>query len=111
MLMQFVLATADMPELDLGYSNASIDTMNLLWAFSFTPAKDPNDTDGLIDLGTYEVAIVPSPEFDYSITTGSKHILDIVGWEFAEATSLFESFEVGLAEDNGEWVEKAGKNL
>ncbi|KAL0576523.1 hypothetical protein V5O48_005443 [Marasmius crinis-equi] len=99
------------PGLDLGHNNASINTMNLLWAFNFTPAKGPDGKDVPIDLGAYEVGIVPSPKFDCTITPRSKNIVDIVEREFAEATSVFESFEAGLAEDDRKWVEEARKNL
>ncbi|KAK1229647.1 hypothetical protein PQX77_007283 [Marasmius sp. AFHP31] len=99
------------PGADLGHNNASLNTMNLLWAFNFSPAKDANGNDIAIDLNAYEVGIVPSPKFTCSITPRNKNIVEIVEREFAEATSVFERFEAGLAEEDRKWVEERRKEL
>ena len=65
----------------------------------------------LVILKIYSQGIVPSPKFTCSVTPRSKNIVDIVEREFAEATSVFERFEAGLAEDDRKWVEERRKEL
>ncbi|KAF8192970.1 cytochrome P450 [Pholiota molesta] len=94
------------PGIHLAQNSININTMRLLWAFSFAPATD-SATGKLIDVDVndYQKGILTGPcPFKASITPQSAETMEIIKREFHEATHIFEKFEFGLSSDDKAYV-------
>jgi len=83
------------PGRHLAQNSLMINAMNMIWAFDFSPALDPNT--GLeipIDIWNYEKGILTAPRpFQCKITPRSQIRADIIEREFSEAADAFALFE------------------
>ncbi|KAI3619486.1 cytochrome p450 [Moniliophthora roreri] len=96
------------PGVHLAYNSLALNTMNLLWAFDFRPAKDPESgRDVPIDVWGYEegLALTPKP-FQCRIIPRGEHVEDIIESEFRASTETFVQFERDLAEEDKRWVDE-----
>ncbi|KAK1226322.1 hypothetical protein PQX77_010707 [Marasmius sp. AFHP31] len=86
----------------LAQNSINLNTMRLLWAFTFSRATDP--TTGVpidIDVDNYEKGVLTRPcPFKASITPRSLETIEIIEREFEAATEVFTKFEVGLGEED-----------
>ncbi|KAK7031112.1 hypothetical protein VNI00_013717 [Paramarasmius palmivorus] len=86
----------------------NINTMNLLWAFEFSRASDP-ETGKLIDVdvNNYARGILTAPmPFRCAITPRSAERVELIEREFHEAMDTFSKFEYGLSKEDQEYVRK-----
>ncbi|KAL0574271.1 hypothetical protein V5O48_007679 [Marasmius crinis-equi] len=82
-----------------------LNTMNLVWAFDFKPAKDADGQDIPADVNAYEKGIIPGPKpFDCIAAPRHAKVAEIIQREFREATDTFVKFERDLAPEDKEFV-------
>ncbi|KAK7051593.1 hypothetical protein VNI00_004572 [Paramarasmius palmivorus] len=96
------------PGIHLARDSLALNTMNLLWAFNFKPAKDPDTGKDIpIDIWGYGegLALVPKP-FKCQIVPRGEHVEEIVEREFRAASETFVKYEKELAQEDKEWVER-----
>uniref|UniRef100_A0A0W0GBY3 Putative cytochrome P450 n=1 Tax=Moniliophthora roreri TaxID=221103 RepID=A0A0W0GBY3_MONRR len=96
------------PGVHLAHNSLALNTMNLLWAFDFRPAKDPEtDKELPVDVWGYEegFALAPKP-FKCRIIPRGEYVKDIVEREFHAATDTFVKYERDLAKEDSKWVEE-----
>ncbi|KAL0565905.1 hypothetical protein V5O48_016113 [Marasmius crinis-equi] len=95
------------PGIHLARNTINLNTMQLLWAFTFSYATDPK-TGELIDVNVndYKKGIVIGPcPFKALITPRSSETIAIIEREFHEATDTFSKFEFGLSKEDKVFLE------
>ncbi|KAG8966557.1 hypothetical protein FRC03_011695 [Tulasnella sp. 419] len=94
------------PGIHLANNSLMINTMNLLWGFTFSKAVDPKT--GLEiepDIWDYAKGILTCPNpFKCTIKPRSVHHAEIIKRQFAEATPAFLPFEHELCDEDKEFV-------
>ncbi|KAJ8078324.1 hypothetical protein PM082_000531 [Marasmius tenuissimus] len=83
-------------------NSIGLNTMRLLWAFTFSRATDPQTGVTIdVDVDNYEKGMITRPcLFKASITPRSSETVEIIEREFEDATEVFAKFEVGLGEED-----------
>ncbi|KAK7029529.1 hypothetical protein VNI00_014406 [Paramarasmius palmivorus] len=101
------------PGLYLAENSVNLNTMNLIWAFNFEPAKDSVGNEIKVDLDHYEKeGILPTPlPFECQIKPRSENIANVIKCEFKAATETFAKFERDLAPDDKRWVDELRRCL
>ncbi|KAJ7603367.1 cytochrome P450 [Roridomyces roridus] len=93
------------PGMHLAQNSLNINTMNLIWAFNFTPPLDTTGNPIQPDLFAYMKGILTGPHpFACTITPRTTHKAQIVRREFVEAAETFARFEGGLSEADRVYV-------
>ncbi|KAJ7607153.1 cytochrome P450 [Roridomyces roridus] len=96
------------PGIHLAQNSININTMNLIWAFQFSPDTDASGNPIPLDTSAYQRGILTAPEpFRCTIKPRSKERADIIEQEFFEATDTFKKFEYGLSAEDREFVAKS----
>ncbi|KAK1217185.1 hypothetical protein PQX77_020168 [Marasmius sp. AFHP31] len=90
------------PGMYLAQNSIDLNTIRLLWAFTFSRAIDPVTEAPIdIDVNNYEKGVLTRPcPFRASITPRSHETIEIIEREFEAATEVFTKFEVGLGEED-----------
>ncbi|PBK75563.1 cytochrome P450 [Armillaria solidipes] len=96
------------PGMHLANNSLMLNTMNLIWAFQFSPAKDPVTGATLpIDIFDYEKGILTAPRpFQCRITPRSEGKAKLIKRAFLDAEDVFVKFESGITAEDKEWVER-----
>ncbi|ESK89761.1 cytochrome p450 [Moniliophthora roreri MCA 2997] len=96
------------PGIHLAQNSININTMNLLWAFTFSHASDPKTGNVIeVDVNDYARGILTAPmPFKCTITPRSPERVEIIEREFHEATDTFSKFEYGLGKEDQDWVRR-----
>ncbi|ESK87080.1 cytochrome p450 [Moniliophthora roreri MCA 2997] len=90
------------PGVHLAHNSSALNTMNLLWAFNFRLAKDPEtDKEWPVDMCGYEEGFALTPKLiKCRIIPRGEYVKDIVEREFHAATDTFVKYERDLAEED-----------
>ncbi|KAL0565801.1 hypothetical protein V5O48_016223 [Marasmius crinis-equi] len=108
--LQFGCGRRICPGIHLAQNSINLDTMRLLWAFTFSRATDPRngkDIDVSLDLKNYSKGLITGPlPFKASITPRSSATAETIEREFRDATDTFAKFEVGISQEDREFLEK-----
>lgn len=94
------------PGIQLGTNTVTLNIMNLLWAFEFKPAKDPQTGKEIpvsADDFTHGLVTGPLP-FKAEITPRSQSHIDLIRSEYAAARSVFSQFEQELSPEDEAFV-------
>ncbi|KAK0469876.1 cytochrome P450 [Desarmillaria tabescens] len=96
------------PGMHLANHSLMINTMNLIWAFQFSPTKDPVTSATLpVDIFAYEKGILTAPRpFQCHIAPRSEGKVNLIKRAFLDAEDVFVKFESGITAEDKEWVEK-----
>ncbi|KAL0575540.1 hypothetical protein V5O48_006441 [Marasmius crinis-equi] len=109
-----MFATGDLAWSDLSYDLATLNTMNLIWAFNFTLPKNEEGQVEFLDMHTYDYsksATAPSPKLtstqlqSLKIAPRNRKVRQVVEREFVDATRLFERFEQGIPLEDRKFIE------
>ncbi|KAF8142502.1 cytochrome P450 [Mycena galopus ATCC 62051] len=93
------------PGIHVAQNSTNINTMNLIWAFNFTPATDGDGNPIKPDLFDYEKGLSTAPRpYKCNITPRSPEKAELIEREFAEAADTFSKFEFGLDPEDQEFV-------
>ncbi|KAJ7621360.1 cytochrome P450 [Roridomyces roridus] len=96
------------PGIHLATNSININTMNLIWAFQFSPETDESGNPIPPDTSAYLRGVISAPgPFKCTITPRSKERADIIENELFEATDTFRKFEYGLSAEDKEFVAKS----
>ncbi|KAF7333382.1 putative cytochrome P450 [Mycena venus] len=95
------------PGMHLAFNSININAMNLLWAFDFKPDIDADGNPIMVDTTAYKTGLENAPQpFKCLITPRSTEKAKIIEREFLDAADTFAKFEVGLNEEDKEYVAK-----
>ncbi|KAJ3873641.1 cytochrome P450 [Lentinula edodes] len=99
------------PGIHLANNSLLLNTMNLVWAFTFDYATDPSSGQPIpVDLFDYHKGILTAPKpFRCKISCRSSGHAQIIEREFREAIPTFERFEANLSVEDEMWL-KATRN-
>jgi len=94
------------PGFHLANSNLMLNTMNLIWAFDFSPAIDPDTKKPIpVDIHDYAKGILTAPNpFKATIKPRSAHHAEIIQHEFVAAGPAFEPFERDLRKEDLDYI-------
>ncbi|KAG8697762.1 hypothetical protein FRC09_007652 [Ceratobasidium sp. 395] len=94
------------PGIHLANSNLMLNTMNLIWAFDFSPAIDPQTKKPIpVDTHDYAKGILTAPNpFKATIKPRSAHHAEIIHHDFVAAGSAFEPFERDLRKEDLDYI-------
>ncbi|KAK1219493.1 hypothetical protein PQX77_017782 [Marasmius sp. AFHP31] len=99
---------------DLSSDLATLNAMNLIWAFNITLPKNEEGDVEFLDMHTYDYsksAQAPSPKLSstqlqsITIAPRNRKVRNIVEQEFVEATRVFERFEQGIPVEDRKFIE------
>ncbi|CAE6388327.1 unnamed protein product [Rhizoctonia solani] len=90
------------PGVHLANNSLMLNTMNLVWAFDFSLATDPDTGKPIpVDIHDYAKGILTCPNpFKCKISPRSAHHAEIIEHDFAAAGPAFEPFERDLREED-----------
>ncbi|KAI0698161.1 cytochrome P450 [Cytidiella melzeri] len=88
--------------------SVAINTMNLLWSFEFSPAKDAKGEEIKPDIWNYAQALASSPNpFKCTVKPRSARHAEIIRQRFLEATPTLEQFEHGISKEDAAFLAAA----
>ncbi|THV06968.1 cytochrome P450 [Dendrothele bispora CBS 962.96] len=101
------------PGMHIANSSLTINVMNLLWAFTYSKAKDPL-TGSEIPIDPTKMsdgfALFPLP-FECSIQPRSQKIADLIHKHFVDAIDVFTQYEDALQQEDKEYVARVRSDL
>ncbi|KAJ7825252.1 cytochrome P450 [Mycena leptocephala] len=96
------------PGIHLALNSININAMNLLWAFNFRPDIDVHGNPVPVDTWAYRKGVSTGPlPFKCRITPRSAEKARIMEREILEAAATFSMFEVGLSEEDADFLAKS----
>ncbi|KAF9269293.1 cytochrome P450 [Marasmius fiardii PR-910] len=100
------------PGMNLANNSLMLNTMNLIWAFNFTPLRNPEGKDLPVNVNDFERGLVYVPKpFPCQITPRNDHVVEIIEREFRDSTETFLKFERDLSMEDRKWVEETRRNI
>jgi cytochrome P450 len=101
------------PGIHLANNSLILNTMNLVWGFSFECAVNPTSGHSIaVDIFDYEKGILTAPKpFKCKITCRSSKRAEIIEREFRESIHTFERFEGNLSETDKTWLKSTRESL
>ncbi|KAJ7279406.1 cytochrome P450 [Mycena rebaudengoi] len=99
------------PGIHLAQNSININAMNLVWAFNFETDTDSAGNRIELDTFDYQKGILQAPRpFRCKITPRSAEKAEIIEREFLEAADTFSKFEVGLSQEDRDFVARSRGN-
>ncbi|KAJ6537374.1 cytochrome P450 [Mycena vulgaris] len=96
------------PGMHLAFNSIDINAMNLLWAFDFKPDINADGNPIVVDTAAFKTGAATAPlPFKCRITPRSTEKAKIIEREFLDAADTFAKFEVGLSQEDKEFVAKS----
>ncbi|KAJ7917388.1 cytochrome P450 [Mycena leptocephala] len=96
------------PGIHVAQNSINLNAMNLLWGFDFNPEIDVDGKLVPADTFAYKKGGLAGPlPFKCQITPRTTEKAKIIEHEFLEAADTFSKFEVGLSEEDKEFVAKS----